>query len=573
MKEILKKDWPYLVLAIILVILSILSIDSFKYGFNTAYDQAYMLLKLQEAYDGSFITGKSQWNLLAIHIFPYLDLTNKANSYIAANILNWITIIIGTITACLLFDKKRLLMYFAIIFLVYFHNANHGQGLSYVTMQGAFSCWALCFYLLFEQSEKMVLKYIYAFLTGLILGISCFVILPGALVVTVFMFFVIILRYKSNILQLCKFLGMGILGAMGTIALVHTIICPIDVIIDAMVETSKFFTKATRYDGYSMALMYFFFFRNFAFMIVAFIGMYWLSKQIKNKLLGKILYMAISVFYIYYMNKLSDKIQVDCFMAIASMAFIPYLFNKKQPLDMKDLINPDVAKNIFLFLFPIIAVFGTNTGVIHRLYLFTMPWLFLYWQQTHAKQAYPYKELLIPILFFFVIPAGKAMNTSIPQVMREHKIIKNECKYHFTKGNEKFAKIGITKTQYDYFEKVDSLLKVYNYAPNKSTMFAMVYDYANIYVYNAVNASHFHAVEYFPYMDVSAQEPPDFLFICRMDSVYIDNYLRETHWNWPEAYDEYSVGCPEDLRIPAWYNIPDINKRYLYCRKSLKKAQ
>lgn len=104
-----------------------------------------------------------------------------------------------------------------------------------------------------------------------------------------------------------------------------------------------------------------------------------------------------------------------------------------------------------------------------------------------------------------------------------------------------------------------------------STMFAMVYDYDDIYVYNAVNAAHFHAAEYFQYMDVSKQEAPDFLFICRMDSMYIDNYLRETHWNWPEAYDEYSVGCPEDLRIPAWYNIPDINKRYLYCRKSLMK--
>ena len=571
MKEILRKDWPYLLLAVVLIILSILSIDSFKYGFNTAYDQAYMLLKLQEAYDGSFITGKSQWNLLAIHLFPYLDLTNKASSFLAANILNWITILVGTLTACVLFDKRRFLMYFAIIFLVYFQNANHGQGLSYVPMQGAFLCWALCFFMLFSNVKNMAWKYVYAFLTGLSLSISCFTILPGAIVVSVCVFGLVILMHYKTPLQMWKYLLSGIGGAVAVLIFVHFAVCPLNDIIDAMIETSKFFTKGCRYDGGNMFLMYAFFIRDFMFMVVSFIGIYWLSKKFDNKIIGKLFYIIFSVAFVYYCNKLNAKIHIEAFMAIATIAFIPYLFPQESGSTKIEWKNPRTYYYAFLFIFPVIAVFGTNTGVVGRLYSYVIVWLFLFFVQTNKIQRDKYGELLVTVMLFFVIPCAASMNSSIPVVMKESAKMKNTNTCYFERGNKNFAKTAITPVQNNYFQKIDTILTDYNYKPHQSTIFAMVYDYVNIYVFDAVNASYFHAVEYFPYMDVSEQEAPDFLFICRMDSMYIDKYLRATHWNWPEAYDEYSVGCPEDLRIPAWYNIPDINKRYLYCRKSLKK--
>ena len=78
MKDILKKDWMYLLLLVGLAILTFMQVANFRFGFFTAYDEAYFLLKLQEAYDMSCITGKSQWNLIAVHWFPYLDLTSKS---------------------------------------------------------------------------------------------------------------------------------------------------------------------------------------------------------------------------------------------------------------------------------------------------------------------------------------------------------------------------------------------------------------------------------------------------------------------------------------------------------------
>ena len=87
MKRILeyieKYQLLYWLLFAILIAVTIIRFYTINIGFCTAWDEAYFLIKLREAYEGTFITGKSQWNLLAIHWFPYLDLTNPIHSRIA----------------------------------------------------------------------------------------------------------------------------------------------------------------------------------------------------------------------------------------------------------------------------------------------------------------------------------------------------------------------------------------------------------------------------------------------------------------------------------------------------------
>lgn len=572
MKDIIKKDWPYLLLAISLIVLSILMLDTFKYGFTTIFDQAYMLLKLQEAYDGSYITGKSQWNLIAIHLFPYLDLTDKSSSYLAANILNWITILIGAITASILFDKKRAIMYFAIVFLVFFQNANQGMGLSYVTMQGAFLCWAICFFMLFVNLSNDIWKCVFAALTGIVLALSCFTILPGALAVSACIFVLIIWMYYNQPSRLWKYLLSGIGGGLAVLIYMHFAVCPLNDIWDAMVDTSKFFTKGNKYDAMSMFIMFAFFFRGFMLLIISFTGIYYLSQRFEHKLVGKLFYIMCGVILVYYCNRISNVVYIEAFTAMATLAFIPYLFSSDLRFARIEWANPRTYYYLFLFLFPVIAVLGTNTEVYHRTYLFVITWLLLFFQQTYKLPRNKYGELLITVMLFFVIPCSANITSSIPIAMRylltTHKQINS---YHFDKGNSNFAKIGINESQYTYFQEIDSILNEYNFVPHQSTMFAMVYDYTNIYVFDAVNASRFHNAFYFPYMDTSGQDAPDFLFICRLDSLHISKNLENTHWDWPAAYDKYVVGSPEDPSLSEWYNTPAFSTRYLYCRRSLRK--
>ena len=58
MKELIKREWLYILLIIGLAVLTFMQVSTFRFGFFTAYDEAYFLLKLQEAYDMSCITGK-----------------------------------------------------------------------------------------------------------------------------------------------------------------------------------------------------------------------------------------------------------------------------------------------------------------------------------------------------------------------------------------------------------------------------------------------------------------------------------------------------------------------------------
>ena len=192
MKELIKLEWVYLLMIIGLAVLTFMQVSNFRFGFFTAYDEAYFLLKLQEAYDMSCITGKSQWNLIAIHWFPYLDLTSKVNSAWAGSILIWFTTIVVTITSCVLFDKKRVVKYFALAWLFLF---GIGDSIQYVSMQTAVLTWALCAFLIFNKSEIPWKKALFAILCGICLGFSLFIIIPAALVLLACVALVILISY------------------------------------------------------------------------------------------------------------------------------------------------------------------------------------------------------------------------------------------------------------------------------------------------------------------------------------------------------------------------------------------
>ena len=63
-------------------------------GFNTLYDEAYFLLALQDAKLG-VIDGGTQWNLLAVKLLPFVNLSSKANAYI-------VNIVVSLIMAALM---------------------------------------------------------------------------------------------------------------------------------------------------------------------------------------------------------------------------------------------------------------------------------------------------------------------------------------------------------------------------------------------------------------------------------------------------------------------------------------
>ena len=343
MKDILKREWLYLLMILGLAVLTFMQVTNFRFGFFTAYDEAYFLLKLQEAYDMSSITGKSQWNLIAIHWFPYLDLTSKFYSALAASILMWASTIAATATSCILFDKKRVIKYFALAWLFMF---GLGDSMQYVSMQTAVLTWALCAFMLFYKSDSPWKKSIYAAICGVCLGFALFIIIPAALALLACVTLLIIITHWSDWRKMLLYIGSGVVGVLLTCLYMHVVVCPLGDILDAMLFTATYIGKSGyNYDGASFVMQYALFFRDCLFVILAFVGSYWLSKRIDNKWIGGIAYVAMILIYTHYQVK--PLISPSMFMM--SIPLIPFLFGDMPNFKYRDLRKAETWFYLFIF--------------------------------------------------------------------------------------------------------------------------------------------------------------------------------------------------------------------------------
>ena len=553
MREFLKREWLYLLMILGLVVLTFMQVSTFRFGFFTAYDEAYFLLKLQEAYDMSFITGKSQWNLIAIRWFPYLDLTSKVNSLLASQILLWISVICSTITACVLCDKKRVVKYLA---LIWFFMFALGGDMSYVTMQTAVLCWALCAFMLFYKSDTPWKKTIYAAVCGICLGFALFIIIPAALALLACVTLLIIISHWGDWRKTLLYIGSGVVGVLLTCLYVHVVVYPLGGILDAMLFTATYIGKSGyHYDGASFIIQYALFFRDCLFVIIAFVGSYWLSKRIENKWIGGIAYVAMILIYTHYQVK--PLISPSMFMM--SIPLIPFLFGDLANFKWSDLKKAETWFYLFVFAYPLVASFGTNTALSGRIHCFVAAWLFLWFEYELKHPQEDYRRVYAAVLILFAMP-----------LMNVVKAYNNrDDSHHFTRGNKYFAEIALTEKQADYFNNVYDILEQYNYTPKQSVVLTALYDYCCLYAFDAVNAANYHQVQNFAYFPKDKMIEPDFIFLCPWDSIVMANDLRAMPWGWPDEFDCYYVGTPEP-KDAYWVLNFDMEVRTLYCRKSLK---
>ena len=171
----------------------------------------------------------------------------------------WATIAVSTITACIVYDKKKVCKYLAVIVLIFMGLT--GGGLSYVPMQAAVLCWALCAFMLFQQSNVLWRKMVYAILCGSCLGLALFIIIPAALVLLVCIAVLIILLHWKDKGKAFYYLCAGIVGVCISVLYIHFVVCPLSDIMDAMFFTAGYIGKSGYgYDISSFLMQYMLFF-------------------------------------------------------------------------------------------------------------------------------------------------------------------------------------------------------------------------------------------------------------------------------------------------------------------------
>ncbi len=552
MKDILKKDWIYLLLILLMAGFTYCGFVLFRHGFCTAYDQGYFLLKAEEALDG-ILTGKSQWNFFAVDWFPYLDLTNKVHSHIASWILMFASSVFATITLCVIKkDKKRFIKYFALVYTVLFiayHTVacNILTGLNYVPIHGFLLNISLCLFLLYWYVHTRWVSYLCFALSVTFAMLGCFVILPGASLVLVSYALISILKYYRNGKTLIIHIALGVGGVVIALLYIHYVIYDLSDIINAMQETAQYFTKTgLGYTPTKIIIAFGRLIRSLLVCMLCYVGAYAVSEllHIKNNYLSMLIYALCLILIAHYVP---DYMTVA--LVCSTIFVIPALYNGWS--NIKKLIKDNGLLYTFLIAYPVIASVGTNTGFDGRIHMFVMSWI-IYWLITERFASILQRNkieigIIAVALFYLTKVVG------IDFVMRDDR-------HHFTTGREQIKEIALTEQQVRYLNDIQHIVSQYGYKPNESVVFATGPEYGVVYALEGILSSNFHQSKQFHFFDKSKMLKPDFMMMNEWESPFIDEDLSMQPWGWPNEFDMYIVNSPS----------PKEDDCILYCRKSKK---
>lgn len=565
----------YVLLFILVLANCIAQCIMFGSNFFSLYDEAYCLLKCRDAYDG-IITGKSQWDLIVVNWFPYLNLTNKVSASWASVIL--IIATMGNIILSLsLITHKCQFFKWSSIFLLSIFPVIGGEyasdiqtrvgwvtGVNYLILQVFMLESAISFFLLYYYHKHPIIKNLALAISGILSGLSLFVIIPSGLLLIVALSIMIIL--KENAIR-CKLYDVLLffMGIIVALIYIHLFIAPLPLIYNEMLFTASYVEKSGfGYTPWDFMKSIAEIIGEFFLYLPILIGISQLSfnssfKMKYIEMTAYVLYVWIFVIFLYkviFMSWGTSFMPTIPFIACSMCLIVGHIIQKNGLLCRHNILW------LFLFVLPLICAVGTNTNLWGRLGCFIVPWGIIWVIAEDHLNIQINKKVVICVITLLLVPMF--INTS--RIIYHYKKYNTE---HFISGNPNMTNISITSAQKTYFEKIQTIVNKYDYQPRQSVFFASYHDYCTIYALDAELSSRFHLPCNFPFFPKEQMLRPDFLILVPEES-HIYN-LEDFPWGWPDQYDAYEIGTPETIHQKL---IGDVAKhRLLYCRKSLKKSE
>lgn len=538
------KNLLYILLLIFLVIKLVGQVFLIDMGFNTHNDEAYFLMKLGDAYNG-IIDGSSQWNLIAIKIFPYLNLTDKLQAYTASFLLCIIDCIL-IIGATMVLSPNRSKMWLPIIVFTMVLYGGFGD-FTYVNLMVLFLICSLTLFLFMLKTKHQVLRLLFAVGTGISSALAILTILPGGLLVlAAYALTLLVLYWKEWKNLIIAYIG-GVLGIGLGILLVHFYVADVSSIYEAMKVTAATITQNGRgYDPYTFMVHIYIVLRDWGLTIMIIGSLYFLSVRVQAKykqlaLPMAILWIGVLLTYSYFWRKLHSTPALICSIAI----LVPWFVQLKDDLQPLKINWKQQILYVFLLLFPLIASLGTNLPLGLRMGAFVFAWIFLYFiylqpkLQTNKLHNEFGNVLLVLSLLAWLVPAIELVNP----VMKK---IKGEYAYFQPDYKSPIADVKLTRQQVEYFYRVDSILETLHFSKEKSTILAFDEDRATCYALCCQSA----ILPYEPGDLISNPAyhiQPDFLLMADWEK----DYCIKPHsdilsiWKLEEVYDTINVGSPQ----------------------------
>ena len=570
MKEAFKQNWLFLFLLLGMICNCICQCFMFGGSFFSLWDEPYCLLKCRDAYN-HIVTGKTQWDLIAINWFPYLNLTSKISSSWASFILILATLLNATIAMCLITRKKDIIKYVSVFLLLLLPVISGGYAaeiqnrigwttcINYLVLQVFLLGSSFPIFLLYYYRQENSIKIVSLVITGFLVGLSVFVILPsGVLMLFMYITHILLFNYKNK--EMWRYILLFLVGITCSFIYIHLCIADIFVIIREMQFTASYVAKSGfGYTPLDFAKSLVQILIDLALLAPLGIGIYSFASKIKKKTNKYLELLVILIYVLVYSMFIWKKI---AYLPTTSMFLIfLILFAFACHNEQTKTSVHQILQLLFLLVTPIICSIGTNTNMWGRIGCFMIPWGVL-WLIVELKSTEIKSKLALQITMILIL--------FIPISFNSARMVYHNKKYateHFLKGSQGIAELDLTKEQANYFYKINDIIKQYNYMPNKSVIFASVRDYCTIYAFDAKLSSNFHLPCNFPFF-IDKMICPDFIILSEADNY--SETLKDMRWGWPDEFDVYYLDSPETICRKLIGGTTDA--RTLYCRKSLKKS-
>jgi hypothetical protein len=547
----MKSKYIYL----ITILLWLFILYNLRTGFKTYADEAFFILGLNP--EQSLGIQHSQFFQIVRSIFKLFRLDYMIiYSRIIAFIFMFSTLFFFAFASYRWLEKKERVkksfyLYLSLVFLwgMPIFLSGYEMSFSFNHLLVFFETFMLSFYLLWDASNKTTIKQL------LIYAIGCFSFpaimnyFPSGILVSFALLFLILLKEKSRwkhiILSLLTFATGFISFAIAYNSLIYPLESAVNDIITS-IKTPAFGTGG--YDVHSYLHLILSYGKNFSLIFLCTLGVcfiYYINQRQKyfdRQSVSICIFVAILLFALLGLRFFRYNILLIPVIISGVFYYLSLLLSENQRNKIR---FGSTVQWLFLLFFPFIALQGTNVDIMYKSSYLAFVWiLILAYYLFQIKDAALYKFILHLAVIIIVCISLVSHFYSTASV----KGTVFDSKYK-VENNRLFSHIKLKQEQINYFQEVDSILKIYNFDPLKDRIYTLDYDYATLLYLNATNYGGLmhHIENMINYKSVfsSQENAPDYIIFYRAEERFFNKMAKNLNWRLYGEYIKYEIGNPE----------------------------
>lgn len=557
--RIIKTDYGHKSIYIITILSWVFVLYNLQTGFKSYADEAFFILGLNP--EQSLGIQHSQFFQIARPIFKLfrLDYTIIC-SRIAAFIITFSTLFFFAFASYRWLEKKERIkesfyLYLSLVFLwgMPIFLSGYEMSFSFNHLLIFFATFMLSFYLLWDVTNKTTIKQLFVYAIGCFSFPAIMNYFPSGILVSPALLFLIILKEKNHWKRIVLSLSTFIIGMISFAIAYNSFVYPIENAINdiiASIKTPAFGTGG--YDVYSYIQLNVDYLKNFVLIFLCTIGIcfiYYINQRQKyydKTILSICIFIAVLLFVAFERKIFRYNILLIPIIMSGAFYYLSLPVSEKRKNKMQ--FN-SIVQWLFLLFFPVIALQGTNVDIIYKLSYLGFIWiLMLAYHLFQIKDTFLYTFILyLTVIMMLCICFGGHLysNVNVRGTIFDSK--------YKVENSPMFNHIKLKQSQVDYFQEVDSILKIHHFNPLQDRIYVLDYDYAALLYLNAVNYGglmhHIENMINYKSIFFSQENAPDYIIFRRSDERIFHKMVKNFNWHLYGEYIMYEIGNPESPEL------------------------